>query len=279
MKTYRLTEKDIENKPVLAVGYKIFAPGWETKHCAYCYADENGNVLNTIHTVDGNIAECRWGLHFSKKPQDCFNFYESVQWNNFAKVEAYDACLDSSDGKKSVAKTLKIIKTYTFDEFIRLIQEDLQSNDVNHSKGVNNSNGVNDSYGVNASDGVSCSNGVNASRGVNASGGVSYSKGVNNSNGVNDSYGVNNSYGVTKCEAVSRCIFCQNQEGARLKLFNKRTTEARYEVVLCKILSFNWYPKFNNAEELKGNREWYETNIPAIVRVPYEVAWSFMPKR
>lgn len=68
MKTYRLTEKDIENKPVLAVGYKIFAPGWETKHYAYCYADENGNVLNTIHTVDGNIAECRWGLHFSKKP-------------------------------------------------------------------------------------------------------------------------------------------------------------------------------------------------------------------
>ena len=290
MKTYRLTEKDIENKPVLAVGYKIFAPGWETKHYAYCYADENGNVLNTIHTVDGNIAECRWGLHFSKKPQDCFNFYESVQWNNFAKVEAYDACLDSSDGKKSVAKTLKIVKTYTFDEFIRLIQEDLQSNDVNHSngvsysKGVNNSNGVNDSRGVNASDGVNNSNGVNASRGVNASFGVSYSKGVNNSNGVNASRGVNASdgvecsFGVTKCKAVSWCIFCQNQVGARFKLFNKRTTEARYEEVFRKILSFDWYPKFNNAEKLKGNREWYETNIPAIVRVPNEVAWSFMPK-
>ena len=53
---------------------------------------------------------------------------------------------------------------------------------------------------------------------------------------------------------------------------------ARYKEVLLKILSFNWYPKFNNAEELKGDLEWYETNIPAIVRVPNEVAWSFMPK-
>lgn len=64
MKTYRLTEKDIENKPVLAVGYKIFAHGWGTKQGDYCYADENGEVLNTIHTVDGNISECRWGVAF-----------------------------------------------------------------------------------------------------------------------------------------------------------------------------------------------------------------------
>jgi hypothetical protein len=320
MKTYRLTEKDIENKPVLAVGYKAFAPKWGTKHGDYCYADETGNVLDTIHTVDGNIAECCWGLHFSKKPQDCFNFYESVQWNNFAKVEAYDACLDSSDGKKSVAKTLKIIKTYTFDEFIRLIQEDLQSSGVNESNGVSYSNGVNGSNGVNVSSGVNCSFGVDESDGVNWSDGVSYSNGVNGSNGVNKSNGVNGSngvhvssgvnrsngvrgsngvnkssgvnesngvsysngvncsFGVTKCKAVSRCIFCQNQEGARLKLFNKRTTMARHEAVLRKIFSFNWYPKFNNAEELKGDLEWYETNIPAIVRVPNEVAWSFMPK-
>ena len=61
-------------------------------------------------------------------------------------------------------------------------------------------------------------------------------------------------------------------------MFNKRITVTRYEEVWRKIFSFNWYPKFNNAEELKGNREWYETNIPAIVRVPNEVAWSFMPK-
>ena len=47
---------------------------------------------------------------------------------------------------------------------------------------------------------------------------------------------------------------------------------------MSKIETFCWCPKFNNAEELKGNREWYETNIPDIVSVPNEVAWSFMPK-
>ena len=289
MKTYRLTEKDIENKPVLAVGYKVFVHGWETKYGDYCYADENGNVLNTIHTVDGNITECRWGLHFSKKPQDCFNFYESVQWNNFAKVEAYDACLDSPDGKKSVAKTLKIVKTYTFDEFIRLIQEDLQSYGVNESdgvncsKGVNCSDGVNSSYGVNwsrgvnSSYGVNWSKGVNCSDGVNESDGVNWSKGVNESDGVNWSKGVNKSYGVTKCEGISKSLFCYKKSG-NLYLFNKKTSQERFAEVSSKIQYFNWYPKFNNAEELKDNLEWYETNIPAIVSVSNEVAWSFMPK-
>ena len=41
---------------------------------------------------------------------------------------------------------------------------------------------------------------------------------------------------------------------------------------------FCWHPKFNNAEQLKGNLEWYETNIPAIVEVDNKTAWSFMPK-
>ena len=252
METHRITEKEIEGMKPLAVGYKIFKPDWKANN-GYCYADENGEVLNSIHTVEGNISECRWGLHFSKKPQDCFNFYESVQWNRFAKVEAYGECFDSDNGDKSVAKTIKIVKTYTFNEFIGLIQQSLQSN------GVNKSEGVNRSYGVNESNGVNCSNGVNESY------------------GVNESNGVNLSYGIAKCDGVSRSIFCYKKSGT-LYLFNKKTTQERYNEVMSKIQTFCWYPKFNNAKELKGNREWFETNIPDIVSVPNEVAWSFMPK-
>ena len=61
-------------------------------------------------------------------------------------------------------------------------------------------------------------------------------------------------------------------------LFNKRVSEERYNEVYQKIMNFNWYPKFNNAEELRGKLQWYETNIPAIVSVPSKVAWSFMPE-
>ena len=61
-------------------------------------------------------------------------------------------------------------------------------------------------------------------------------------------------------------------------IFNKKVSEERFNEVKRKIDSFCWYPKFNNAEELKGNLEWYETNIPAIVNVEPKKAWSFMPK-
>ena len=107
--------------------------------------------------------------------------------------------------------------------------------------------------------------------------GVNESYGVNWSNGVNYSNGVNESYGIAKCEGVSNCIFCHKKSG-KLYIFNKKTKETRFKKVFAEIMSFDWSPKFNNAEELKGQLEWYEANIPAIVSVPNEIAWLFMPQ-
>ena len=227
MKTYRISEEEIKGLKPVAVGYKIFNNNWTTKHGDYDYKDENGNVLGTIHKVDGNIEECKWGLHFSKNPQDCFDFYSCVQWNKFAKVEAYDKIIECD--KKSVTNILKIVKIYTFDEFIKLIQKKLQS------------------YGINWS------------------------------NGINWSYGINRSYGITKCNGLFNSIFCYNKSGKNY-LFNKKSKEDRIDDIKSRIYNFNWYPKFNNAEELKGNLKWYETNIPEIVRVDNKTAWSFMPE-
>ena len=339
MKTFRITENEIKDMKPVAVGYKIFSNDWTAKSNGYDYKDENGNVLNTIHKVDGDINECSWGLHFSKSPQDSFEFYESVQWNKFAKVEAYDQLIIR--GKKCVTNILKIVEIYTFDEFINLIQKDLQnnkpngvsysnsvseSNGVEASRDVHMSNGVNMSYGVNYSTGVSWSDGVNRSNGVNLSNGVhgttgvhksdgmymssgvsysngvsvskgvseskgvSLSDGVNGSNGVNESNGVsssngvcasngvNRSYGILECEGISRAIFCYKKSG-KLMAFNKRITEERFNEIFDELNSFGWYPKFNNAEQLKGDLEWYETNIPAIKSVDNKTAWSSMPKK
>ena len=368
MKTFRISENEIKDLKPVAVGYKIFRNDWTAKINGYDYKDENGNVLNTIHKVDGDINECSWGLHFSKRPQDCFNFYDSVQWNKFAKVEAYDQLLIGEE--KCVTNILKIVEIYTFDEFINLIQEDLQnnasygvyrSNGVNSSKGVYGSNGVNLSYGVTVSDGVyssdsviysggmsyskgasnsfgvsetigvngsngvslskgvyvsngvNSSNGVNTSKGVNVSNGVHLSYGVNRSNGVNsskgvnvsygvnwsygvsesygvdssygvdwsygvsESNGVNRSYGILECEGISRAIFCYKKSG-KLMAFNKRITKERFDEICAELIKFNWYPKFNNAKQLKGELEWYETNIPAIESVDNKTAWSSMPE-
>ena len=231
METKRISEKEIEGMPVLATGYKMFKNDWTTKYGTYDYKDENGNILGSIHKVEGKLEECNCGLHFSKLPHNCFNFYESVPWNKFAKVEAYKECIDSEDGKKSVASIIKIIKTYNFDEFINLIQEELQ-----------NSDGVTDSDGVNYSD------------------------------GVNDSFFCKNISGASKC------IFCCNLEGIKLRLFNKKISLERFIEVKNELCNFSWYPKFNNAEELKGNLKWHETNIPDIVSVENKIAYSSMPQ-
>ena len=284
MKTFRISKDEIKDMKPVAVGYKIFRNDWTAKSNGYDYKDENGNVLNTIHKVDGDIKECNWGLHFSKKPIDCFKFYETAPWYKFAKVEAYDQLLIGEE--KCVTNILKIIEIYTFDEFINLIREDLQnnasygvyrSNGVSSSTGVNGSFGVNGSNGVNSSYGVSVSKGVNGSKGVNCSNGVNSSYGVDWSYGVSESNGVNRSYGILECEGISKAIFCYKKSG-KLMAFNKRITKERFDEICAELNKFNWYPKFNNAEQLKGELEWYETNIPAIESVDNKTAWSSMPE-
>lgn len=148
---------------MLAEGYKIFKNDWYTKHGKYCYADENGNVVGTFHKVDGNIEECKWGLHFSKNPFHCFNFYESVQWNKFAKVRAYENIIEC--GEKTVAQVIEIVETYDFNEFIEILKKYDWLNDE----------GVNSSNGVNCSEGVSYSNEVNGSYGITNCEGISNS--------------------------------------------------------------------------------------------------------
>ena len=63
-----------------------------------------------------------------------------------------------------------------------------------------------------------------------------------------------------------------------LRLFNKKISQKRFNKIKDELIGFDWYPKFNNAEELKGNLEWYEANIPDIVKVDNKTAYSFMPK-
>ena len=320
MKTFRICEEEIKDLKPVAVGYKIFKNDWTSKIGGYDYKDENGNVLNTIHKVGGDVEECRWGLHFSLKPQDCFNFYECVQWNKFAKVEAYDQLLTCD--KKCVTNIMKIVEVYTFDEFIKLIQEDLQNNDIrggeniyggndiyggdyirggndiyggncirggnniyggncirggNNILGGNNIEGGNCIYGGNNIEGGNCIYGGNCIRGGNNIEGGNDIRGGENIYGGNCIYGGNDIWGARECEGISRAIFCYKKSG-KLMAFNKKITEERFNEIFGKLNKFGWYPKFNNAEQLKGNLEWYETNIPAIVSVDNKTAWSFMPK-
>ncbi len=359
IKTKRISEEEIKGLPVLATGYKMFRNDWTTKYGKYDYKDENGNVLGSIHKVEGELKECEWGFHFSKKPQDCFNFYECVQWNTFAKVEAFGNSIDSKDGNKSVASIIRIVEIYSFDEFIDLIQKELQNCDIvggnrivggndiiggyhivggnniiggnyirggNHIRGGNNIGGGknirggnnigggknirggNDIVGGNDIGGGNDIVGGNHIRGGNHIGGGNFIIGGNDIRGGNDIVGGNdiiggyhivggnniiggnyirggnhirggnNIYFSRKLRAASKCIFCFDLEGCKLMLFNKKISQERFNKVKNELNNFSWYPKFNNAEELRGNLAWHETNIPAIVNIENKIAYSSMPQ-
>ena len=226
---------------VLATGYKIFTNNWGSKNSNYIYGTEK-DIVGSVHKVDGDIKECQWGLHFSKNPLDCLKYYEIVQWNKFAKVEAYDKIIDKGD--KIVSQMIKIVETYTFDEFVEKIKEFAEDS---------------------------------SNRGVNYAWGVNNASGVNNAWGVNDASGVNNAWGVSNCEGISRCIMCYDYTG-KLAIFNKKVSEDRFVKIINEIKNYDWYPIFNNSFDLKSDKEWEETNIPAITSMSVKDAWNKMPK-
>lgn len=327
MGTHRITEQDIVGMPVLATGYKVFQNDWTAKWDNYDYKDKNGIVLNTIHKVDGEIAECKWGLHFCEKPEDCFSFYECVPWNKFAKVEAYGKVIKASDGTKSIAQILKIVEVYSFDDFTKLVPNDCQIKveggyDVTRStyimggayikssSSILGSKDINGSCDVSGGDNIVGSSDIYGSRYIAGShhiyggdevdgsiylyGGsyITYSVTIEGGNNIHGGYricggnniwggykikGGDHIWGASNCNGISRAIFCYNKSGS-LMIFNKKCTVERFKAVFNNLRRFKWFPKFNNAIDLKGNLLWNETNIPEIKEVSKKVAWSTMPK-
>jgi hypothetical protein len=241
--TRRINPKTLEGKEPLAAGYKIFNWDW-TGRGNYCYADENGNVEGSVHTVTGSIGRCEWGLHFSKDPIDTMKYKDFVQWSRFAKVEAYDEILDSGD--KTVCRTLKVVEVLSFDEMADEI--------------------------------------VRYQKNISAGRGISDGRGISNGRGISDGYGISNGRGVYfskfcyKCEGISHCIFCYDTTG-KFMIFNKPVTEERFNEVWAHL--GDWYPNYTNAEELKNKcgGKWECTPAPEIKGRTTKEAYSEMPKK
>ena len=143
--TKRVSEDFIKNMQVVASGYKIFNNDWTCNN--YKYGDDD-DVVGSIHYCDGTIERCKNGLHFCENPLSCIEYYAPVQWNKFAKINAYGEV--KKEGNKSVAKIIKITDIYTFDEFIDLCQGN--GNDIsggNNIFGGNSIFGGDDIYGGN----------------------------------------------------------------------------------------------------------------------------------
>lgn len=228
MATYRIDPKELEGMETLAEGYKVFDEDWKG-YGEYCYADENGEVEGSAHKVDGDLEHCKNGLHFCQNPADCLKFKEPLQWNKYAKVSAFGEVKHHEDGK-SECSILRIDKVLTFAEFIDAVKE------------------------KNITGGRNITGGNNITGGSYIYGGRDI-YGWYNITGGRKIYGGSAIYGgyrilyCSDCEGISRSIFCHKKSG-KLYVFNKKTTEKRFNKIWDDLKSFNWHPKFTNAEEL-----------------------------
>ena len=318
--TRRVNEDFIKNMQVVATGYKIFNNDWTCKN--YKYGDDD-NVVGSIHYCDGDIELCENGLHFCENPLACIEYYAPVQWNKFAKINAYGEV--KKEENKSAAEIIKITDIYTFNEFIDLCRgngDDIYGGNYirggNNIRGGNYIRGGNDIYGgddirggndirggdyirggcyirggnyiyggndicggngIYGGDDIRGGNNIYGGNGIYGGDDIRGGNNIRGGNyirGDNGIYGGNNLFGCRNCEGISRCIFCYNETG-KLKVFNKKVIEKRFDKIMQDLLAFGWYPVFNNAYELKGKNEWEETYIPGIENISAKEAWSKMP--
>ena len=249
MKTYEISKA--EAGEFICEGYK--AINWDSSTKGYSkfhYGKEGESLVGKFFTVDGDIEECKWGLHFSKDPAHVFNFYEPLGYNRYFKIRAYGKAVDATDGFKTVAQTIEFAEEYDLMEFIDVIKGFDRT-----GYGISCGYGIRDGYGIN--------NGF----------------GVDDGYGVDDGSGISHGFGIKNCKGVFNCAFCAGQNGIANRLFNKESTEARCDEVISKLRSFNWHPEFMNWNEVKGNKDWWAFCFPKLKKVDEKDAWAKMPKK
>ena len=284
--TKRVDISYLEGKKPLAWGYKIFKYDWSCN--GYVYAD-NGEVEGSIHTVTGSINHCVWRLHFCKNPLDCLKYYEPVQWNKFAKVSAYDEIDDNAE--KVAARTLKIDKVLTWDEFIEEIKCASDGSGIsdgfgiNYGFGISNGHGISDGFGISEGSGISegygISNGygINYGFGINYGHGISYGfgisngygisngsgirngygirdgSGIRNGYGISEGYGINYGFGISKSNGVNRSMYCVGCTGISDCIFTCEKNGKRFYVFNKKVNPDRFNEIWDKVEELANG--WY----------------------
>ena len=243
MKTFETTKEKAGEficEGYKAVAYDLSTPKANNK---FRYGKEDENIVGKIFSVDGDIKECQWGLHFSKDPAHVFNYYEPLGYNRYFKIKAYEKVIDTKDGDKSVAQTIEFVEEYNLMQFLEII------------KSFDRSSGGRNIYGG------------------------SYIYGGSDIYGGSYIYGGNNCFGVRDCKGVYNCAFCFEKNGIANRLFNKESTEKRCAAVIEKLKSFGWHPEFMNWSEVKGTKEWWAFCFPKLEEISNKAAWAKMPQK
>ena len=148
MKTFETTKEKAGEficEGYKAVAYDLSTPKANNK---FRYGKEDENIVGKIFSVDGDIKECQWGLHFSKDPAHVFNYYEPLGYNRYFKIKAYEKVIDTKDGDKSVAQTIEFVEEYNLMQFLEIIKSFDRSSGGSDIYGGRNIYGGSDCFGV-----------------------------------------------------------------------------------------------------------------------------------
>ena len=171
-------------------GFKVFNEDWTCRDKTYeCPGKFEEDV---------ELELCGAGMHFCKRANDCFNYYNFDPRNHVCEVVAYGEVLEGED--KCCTDKLKIVREIPWSELLTIV-----------NSGVNNS-GLNNSGDRNSGD----FNSGNRNSGNRNSG--NFNSGNRNSGDFNS--GDRNSGDFNKAD---RCtgVFCTENEPFRM--FNKST--------------------------------------------------------
>lgn len=228
--THRISRDELKDLPVLAEGYKIFNEDW--KCIDYCYADENGTAVGTVHKIECELMICRNGFHFCEKLEDCFNYYYPIKFNKIAKVRAYGEVIDECD--KSCCSIIEIVEELHWDDIhIKMVDDSMKiddskyrgihdvytsiyvcgSNNVNHSVDIYGSNDTSNSIDVTGGYDIINSQSIRGCTNIRSAHNVYGSYNINKSLDIQGSTYVENSCYVHGCRTVrdSHTIYGSNE--------------------------------------------------------------------
>ena len=291
----RISKKQIENLTPIAEGFKVVQYDGMPKHGKTGYGKK---IVGNVYRCDGDLTPCKNGIHFCKNPADVFDTYEPLGYNRYFRVRAYENCVDSDDGSKSVTNVIEFVDEFSIQQYIDLIKSDAvawsnavngsnainRSNAVNWSNAVTWSNAINRSYAVNGSDAINRSDAVNWSNAVTWSNAINRSYAVNGSDAINRSDAVNwsdavyNSYAIDSCHGIFKSAFCSELSGAAHCIFNKQSDKTRCTEIIKKLKSFDWQPSYYNWDECYINKNDKLTFCPYILQEnTTKNAWAGIP--
>ena len=121
--------------------YKVFNNDWTCNNFQYEVGKE--------YEYQGRISICESGFHACEKLEDCFTYYDCVQWNKIAEVELSGEIYSHDEDSKKCASKIKIVREIAFNEIADYISEGVAtSQGVAWSQGVARSLGIRNCKGI-----------------------------------------------------------------------------------------------------------------------------------